>query len=65
MGLTAYAVERLLSSAVPGASVLVQSLRLAITIAAALGVLGLGAYLLRIGEFHDSLRLVMRKLGRG
>jgi putative peptidoglycan lipid II flippase len=64
MGVTAYLVELALSEAVPGASVATQAIRLGITIGASLGVLAGAAYLLRIREFHDSLGLVLRKLGR-
>jgi hypothetical protein len=44
--------------------VLTQAFRLAVTIGGSLGVLAVAAYVLRIREFHDSLSLVLRKLGR-
>jgi putative peptidoglycan lipid II flippase len=64
MGVTASIVEGVLSTAVPGASVLTQSLRLAVTIGASLGVLAVAAYALRIREFHDAVGLVRRRVGR-
>ncbi len=64
MGLTAHLVEGFLSTAIPGTGFVTQALRLSVTIGASLTVLAGTAHLLRIPEFHDSVRLVFRRLGR-
>ena len=45
----------------PGTGLMVQIIRLAATIALAIGVLSVAAYLLRIREFHDGVALVTRR----
>jgi putative peptidoglycan lipid II flippase len=45
----------------PGTGLMVQIIRLAATIALAIGVLSVAAYLLRIREFHDGMALVTRR----
>jgi hypothetical protein len=45
----------------PGIGLLVQIIRLAATIAAAIGVLAAAAYVLRIREFREGLALVTRR----
>jgi putative peptidoglycan lipid II flippase len=46
----------------PGAGLIAQIIRLAATIALAIGVLAVAAYVLRIREFHDGVALVTRRL---
>jgi putative peptidoglycan lipid II flippase len=46
----------------PGTGLMVQIIRLAATIALAIGVLSVAAYVLRIREFHDGMALVTRRL---
>ncbi len=64
MGVVAYAVDAGLRQLLPGDGVPAQALRLTLTIGAALGALAGAASLLRIREFQESTRLVLRKLGR-
>jgi hypothetical protein len=45
----------------PGTGLVAQIARLAVTIAAAIGVLSVAAYVLRIREFHDGVALVTRR----
>lgn len=63
MGVAAYVSDTVLFSAFPGSSVMTQAMRLGVTIGLSLGVLATAAYLLGIHEFHQSLSMVMRKLG--
>jgi putative peptidoglycan lipid II flippase len=63
MGIAAYGIERFLSGTLPGSGVVLQAVRLGLTISAALAVLAGSAYLLRIREFSDSVGMVARKLG--
>ena len=48
----------------PGDALLVQIVRLSITIGVALVVLGVASWLLRIREFNAGMALVQRRLGR-
>jgi putative peptidoglycan lipid II flippase len=64
MGAAAYLVDRWLAAWLPGSALLLQIVRVAGSIGAALGVLALAAWLLRIREFHEGLALVMRRFGR-
>jgi len=62
MGLAAVAVESASGAWLPGSGLASQIIRLAATIGAALGVLSVVAYVLRIREFREGVALVVRKL---
>ena len=64
MGAVTLAVESWLTTALPGDSIPLQVARVAIVIAAALGVLAAAAWILRIREFNDAMAVVMRRLRR-
>lgn len=64
MGVAAYLVDRWLAAWLPGPALPLQLVRVAGAIAAAVGVLALSAWLLKIREFHEGLALVMRRFGR-
>ncbi len=64
MGLAAAGLNRVMLSLMPGHGLLVQILRLGVSIGGAVAVLGLAAHLLRIKEFGDGVALVTRRLGR-
>jgi putative peptidoglycan lipid II flippase len=64
MGLAAALVNGALEARWPGGAVLLQVVRLSITIGASLVVLGLGSWMLRIREFNEGMALVTRRLGR-
>jgi putative peptidoglycan lipid II flippase len=64
MGAAAYFVDRWLALSVPGQALPGQLIRVAGAIGAAIGVLALAAWLLRIREFHEGLALVMRRFRR-
>ncbi|MGE3403838.1 MAG: murein biosynthesis integral membrane protein MurJ [Vicinamibacterales bacterium] len=64
MGAAAIACDRLLTAWLPGDSVALQALRLAVTIGAALLVLAGAAAALRVREFHEGFALVARRLRR-
>jgi putative peptidoglycan lipid II flippase len=61
MGATAVGAEAAATAWLPGSGLLVQVVRLSAAIAAAVGVLGAAAYVLRIKEFHDGIALVTRR----
>ena len=61
MGATAVGVEAAATAWLPGSGLLPQVVRLSAAIAAAIGVLGAAAYVLRIREFRDGLALVTRR----
>ena len=65
MGAAAMTVDSALTVWLPGSGLIVQIVRLAATIGAALGVLSAAAYILRINELRDGLALVTRKLRPG
>jgi putative peptidoglycan lipid II flippase len=62
MGISAFAVDRELERAIPGAHLVEQAVRLATSIGVALAVLAASAAALRIGEFRESLALVTRRI---
>jgi putative peptidoglycan lipid II flippase len=61
MGAAAVATEMAVRVWLPGTGLVAQIARLAVTIAAAIGVLSVAAYVLRIREFHDGVALVTRR----
>jgi hypothetical protein len=64
MGLVAALLNRMLETRWPGGALLMQVVRLSITIGLSLVVLGAASWLLRIREFNESLALVTRRLRR-
>jgi putative peptidoglycan lipid II flippase len=64
MGLVAALLNRMLETRWPGGALLMQVVRLSITIGMSLVVLGAASWLLRIREFSESLALVTRRLRR-
>jgi len=64
MGVVAAWVDRTLEAQWPGAGLVIQVIRLALTIGVSLIALGAAAWLLRIREFNESVALVTRRLGR-
>jgi putative peptidoglycan lipid II flippase len=64
MGAAAIAVDAGLERWWPSALLLVQLMRLAVTIGVAVAVLAGAAWLLRIGEFKDGMALVLRRFRR-
>jgi hypothetical protein len=64
MGAVASAADGAVASALPGDGVVLQIVRLASVIGAALVVLAGAAWLLRIREFTDAVSLVTRRLRR-
>jgi putative peptidoglycan lipid II flippase len=61
MGAAAVGTDIVAGIWLPGTGLMVQIIRLAATIALAIGVLSVAAYLLRIREFHDGVALVTRR----
>jgi len=61
MGAAAVGADIAAGAWLPGTGLVVQIIRLAATIAIAIGVLSVAAYLLRIREFHDGMALVTRR----
>ena len=61
MGMAAVAASALLTSRLPGSSVLLQIVRLGAAIAAALVTLSAAAWLLRIQEFKAGVAIVTRR----
>jgi len=64
MGVTAWLVERGLTSVMPGAGLVIQVLRLAATIGSALVALLVSARLLRVHELNDAFALMAQRLQR-
>ncbi len=64
MGLVAALLDQLLETRWPGGALLRQVVRLSITIAVSLVVLGAASWLLRIREFNEYFALVSRRLRR-
>jgi putative peptidoglycan lipid II flippase len=64
MGATAFFVDHQLAAALPGQAIPIQILRVTATIVAALGVLALSSWMLRIREFQEGMALVSRKFRR-
>jgi len=64
MGLVAAALNQMLEARWPGGALVVQIVRLSITIGVSLVVLGVASWLLRIREFNAGMALVARRLGR-
>ena len=64
MGLVAALLNRMLETRWPGGALLMQIVRLSITIGLSLVVLGAASWLLRIREFNEGLALVTRRLKR-
>jgi hypothetical protein len=64
MAAVAAGVDAWLASALPGADLMRQVVRLGLSIAAALLVLAAAAWALRIREFHAATNMVMRRLRR-
>ena len=62
MGIAAVAADTAAGAWLPGGGLMPQVIRLAATIGAALGVLSVAAYVLRIREFREGVTLVVRKL---
>jgi len=62
MGSAAMAADTAIGVWLPGGGLMLQVVRLAATIGAALCVLSAAAYILRIREFREGLALVTRKL---
>jgi putative peptidoglycan lipid II flippase len=62
MGAAAAGMNIAMNVWLPGTALLVQIVRLMVSIAAAVGVLAAAAYVLGIREFHDGLALVLRRL---
>ena len=61
MGAAAVGTDIAAGAWLPGTGLVAQIIRLAATIAAAIGVLSVAAYALRIREFHDGVALVTRR----
>jgi putative peptidoglycan lipid II flippase len=61
MGATAYAVDRSLADLLKDGRLLMEVTRLAVSIAAALGVLAGSAFVLRIREFHLAVAAITRR----
>jgi putative peptidoglycan lipid II flippase len=64
MGVVAALLNRMLETQWPGGALLIQVVRLSITIGLSLIVLAAASWLLRIREFTESLALVRRRLSR-
>jgi putative peptidoglycan lipid II flippase len=64
MGVTAYGVDAWLARALDSSSLAAQIVQVGVTIGAAIGVLALAAWLLRIREFNEGMALVMRRFRR-
>ena len=64
MAIAVAAVDAATAIWVPGDSLIRQIVRLAASIAVALGVLAAAAHFLRIPEFREGVAMVMRKLRR-
>jgi len=64
MGVVAALLNRALEAQWPGAGLVIQVIRLALTIGLSLIVLGAASWLLRIREFNEGVALVTRRLGR-
>jgi hypothetical protein len=64
MGLVAAALNQMLETRWPGGALVLQIVRLSITIGVSLVVLGVASWLLRIREFNAGMALVARRLGR-
>jgi len=61
MGAAAVGANSVAGAWLPGTGLMVQIIRLAATMALAIGVLSVAAYVLRIREFHDGVALVTRR----
>jgi putative peptidoglycan lipid II flippase len=64
MGLVAALLNQMLETRWPGGALVLQIVRLSITIGGSLVVLGAASWLLRIREFNAGMALVTRRLGR-
>ena len=64
MGAMAMTLDRWLARALPDAALMWQIVRLGVTIAVALITLAAAAWVLRIEEFNDSMKMVLRRLRR-
>jgi putative peptidoglycan lipid II flippase len=64
MGAAAYGIDRWLSTVLPATALIWQIIGLTVTIAAALLVLAAAAWVLRIEEFNDSVRMVLGRFRR-
>jgi peptidoglycan biosynthesis protein MviN/MurJ (putative lipid II flippase) len=64
MAIAVAAVDAATATWLPGGSLIRQIVRLAASIAVALGVLSAAAHYLRIPEFREGAAMVMRKLRR-
>ena len=64
MGAATMAIDRWLPGVIPGEGLAPQIARVTISIAAALAVLAVSAWILRIREFNDALAVVRRRLRR-
>ena len=64
MGFTAFALDRSLVAWLPGEALAIQVIRVLSTIGAAVGVLALAAWMLRIREFQEGMSLVLRRFRR-
>ncbi len=63
MGLAAWILDAALAVWLPGDALLLQIVRVATTIGAAVAVLAAAAWLLRVRELSEGMRLVVRKIG--
>jgi putative peptidoglycan lipid II flippase len=64
MGVVAALLNQVLEARWPGGALLLQIVRLSITIGVSLVTLGIASWLLRIREFNAGMALVARRLGR-
>jgi putative peptidoglycan lipid II flippase len=64
MGLVAALLNQSLEARWPGSALVLQVMRLSITIGMSLVVLGMASWLLRIREFTEGMAVVSRRLGR-
>jgi putative peptidoglycan lipid II flippase len=64
MGAATWAADRLISTVMPGESLVMQSLRLLVTISTSLAALAAAAQLLRVAEFAEARDLIIGKLKR-
>ena len=64
MGAAAAAVDGWAAAALPGDSVVVQIVRVALSIGAAVAVLAAAAWVLRVREFNEGMAIVLRRFRR-
>ena len=64
MGVVAYGVSNLIEARLAGSSLVLQIVRLAVTIGVSVVVLAAASWLLRVREFSEGIALVTRRIGR-